>query len=257
MTQSFPILEFDPHTEALIEPGMLHKRQIDMPERVVMCFFHDVVNDVCRDGDLPIVFNLNSELGRNPVYLLETEAGERVAVMHPGMGAPLAAISFEEAIALGGRKFIACGGAGVLHEGVGFGGIVVPDEAIRDEGTSYHYLPPSRTAAAHPDAVKAIQQTLNRHEIPHQVGKTWTTDAIYRETKAKIAKRKAEGCLMVEMEAATFFAIAQFRDVQIGQLLYGGDDLTGEAWDHRNWQYGQRSTREKLFWLAVEAALAL
>jgi len=257
MKQSFPILEFDQQTEALIEPGMLHKRKIDMPERVVMCFFHDVVDAICRDENRPVLYNLSSEIGRNPVYLLETENGDRVAVMHPGVGAPLAAAFFEEAIALGGRKFIACGGAGVLDKDVGFGGIVVPDEAVRDEGTSYHYLPPSRTAAATPDAVNAIQHTLDQHDIPYQVGKTWTTDAIYRETRAKVDQRKAEGCLMVEMEAATFFAIAQFRDVQIGQLLYGGDDLTGEAWDHRNWQYGQRSTREKLFWLAVEAALAL
>jgi len=66
--------------------------------------------------------------------------------------------------------------------------------------------------------------------------------------------RRAEGCLTVEMEASAFFAVAQFRVVTFGQLLYGGDDLGGEAWDHRDW-VSHSSVREKLFWLAVEACL--
>ncbi|HEX2618895.1 MAG TPA: phosphorylase, partial [Phototrophicaceae bacterium] len=85
---------------------------------------------------------------------------------------------------------------------------------------------------------------------------TWTTDAIYRETPAKIAQRKAEGCITVEMEASAFFAIAQFREVIFGQMLYGGDDVSGETWDHRGW-HQDASSREKLFWLAVEAVLRL
>ncbi len=88
------------------------------------------------------------------------------------------------------------------------------------------------------------------------MGKTWTTDAFFRETPAKIARRRAEGCLAVEMEAAAFFAVAQFRGVIFAQLLYGGDDVSGEVRDHR--RFGERLTvREKLFWLAVEACLRL
>jgi nucleoside phosphorylase len=65
----------------------------------------------------------------------------------------------------------------------------------------------------------------------------------------------AQGCLTVEMEAAAFFAVAQYRGVPFGQLLYGGDDLSGDEWDGRAWQ--DHSGREKLFWLAAEAALRL
>jgi nucleoside phosphorylase len=93
--------------------------------------------------------------------------------------------------------------------------------------------------------------------VPYVTGKTWTTDAVYRETPAKIARRKAEGCITVEMEAATFFAVAQFRGVPFGQILYGGDDLSGDLWDQRDWIKGQVSTREKLLWLAAEACLSL
>ena len=78
----------------------------------------------------------------------------------------------------------------------------------------------------------------------------------YRETPDKVALRRAEGCLTVEMETAAFCAVAQFRDATFGQILYGGDDLSCDTWDHRDWQ-NLSSTREKLFWLAAESCLQL
>jgi purine-nucleoside phosphorylase len=96
---------------------------------------------------------------------------------------------------------------------------------------------------------------LNAHNITYTEGKTWTTDAIYRETPEKIALRRSEGCIAVEMEAAAFFAVAQFRGAQMGQILYGGDDVGGETWDGRHWTR-QTTVREKLFWLAAEACLS-
>jgi uridine phosphorylase len=144
----------------------------------------------------------------------------------------------------------------VLDSKIDVGHVIIPTSAIRDEGTSYHYMPPSREVEADKDAVQAIMKTLDKHGVPYDLGKTWTTDAIYRETPQKVKKRREEGAITVEMEAATFFAVAQFRGVQFGQLLYGGDDLGGEAWDRRNW-YNLHDTREKLLWLAVESVLAL
>ena len=109
---------------------------------------------------------------------------------------------------------------------------------------------------AHPAGVDALVKTLTARNIPHLLGKTWTTDAPYRETPNKIAARKNEGCLTVEMEAAGMMAVAQFRDVIFGQVLYGGDDLSGEKWDNRGWQ-SRSEIRESLFWLCAEACLSL
>ena len=86
--------------------------------------------------------------------------------------------------------------------------------------------------------------------------KTWTTDAIYRETRAKTELRRSEGCLTVEMEAAAFFAVAQFRGVPFGQILYGGDNLDAEEWDRRDWM-SRASVRERLVYLAAEACLEI
>ena len=249
----YPILEFDPVREAVLEPSILTK-PADVAAACVLCFFPEVIARVCAGAR--VVKYLVSEMGRNPVYEIEVQ-GERLAVVHPGVGAPLAVGFFEEVIALGCRKFIACGGCGVLDGDVAVGHVVIPTSAVRDEGTSYHYLPPARVVSADPAALVAIEAVLAAHDIPYTTGRTWTTDAIYRETRAKIAQRKAEGCIVVEMETAAFFAVAQFRGVTFGQLLYGGDDVSGEVWDHRDWIHGRADTREQLFWLAAEAALRL
>jgi uridine phosphorylase len=134
--------------------------------------------------------------------------------------------------------------------------VIVPESAVRDEGTSYHYMPPSREVAADPDAVAAIERVLTRCKVPYLKAKTWTNDAIYRETTGKVGRRRAEGCLTVEMEAAAFFAVARFRGIKFGQLLYGGDDVSSETWDGREWDT-RTSIREKLFWLAVESVLGI
>jgi uridine phosphorylase len=254
MNELPPILEFDAASEAIIEPRKVVK-PIDIPERCVLGFFQDVITKVAGERQARVVHHLVSEIGQLPIYETNVD-GQSLAFVHPGVGAPLAGAFLEELIALGCRKFIACGGAGVLDGEIAVGHVVVPTNAIRDEGTSYHYLPPSREVAPDQAGVAAIESTLQKHHVPYVMGKTWTTDAIYRETRAKMEARKAEGCLTVEMEAAAFFAIAQFRGVSFAQLLYGGDSLAGDEWDARGWM-GRASTREKLFWLAVEAALRL
>jgi uridine phosphorylase len=254
MNKAYPILEHDAARKAILEPSELVE-PVDIPERCVICFFQEVITGL-RDADrLREVVSSKSEIGVHPLYTFDVE-DETLALFHPGVGAPLAAALLEEVIARGCRSFIACGGAGVLNSDIALGHLVVPTAAIRDEGTSYHYLPPSRQVKASPAAVRAIEGVLTRHEVPYLLGKTWTTDGVYRETPDKVRLRREEGCLTVEMEAAAFFAVARFRDVVLGQILYGGDDVGSSEWDGRAWDK-QTSVREKLFWLAAEACLDL
>ena len=79
----------------------------------------------------------------------------------------------------------------MLVPDVALGHVIVPTAAIRDEGTSYHYLPPGREVEPTREAVDAIVATLERHHVPHVTGKTWTTDGLYRETRGKIERRVA------------------------------------------------------------------
>ena len=251
MDRSFPILEFDEDDSAMLEPSSNIRPCEAMPERCVICFFQDVIDHLSAAGELTEIACLRSEIGRNPVYLLKSDQPP-VALVHPGVGASLAAGFLEEVIALGGRKFVACGGAGTLDATHEVGRLIVPNSAIRDEGTSYHYLPPDREVAPTAAALAAVKTTLAQHQIPFESTKTWTTDAIYRETRGKIQRRRQDGCGCVEMEAAALFAVARFRNVELAQILYAGDDLSGEFWDSRDWN-NRWDVREKLVSLSALA----
>jgi uridine phosphorylase len=149
-----------------------------------------------------------------------------------------------------------CGGCGVLDRKIDPGYPVILTAAVRDEGTSYHYIPPSREVKPHPRGVEALEEACREEGVEYRLGKTWTTDAFYRETPGKRKSRLAEGCDVVEMEAATFFAVAQFREIKLGQIVYGGDLVHPDGWDLRSW-HGRVDARRQLFDLAVKAALKL
>jgi uridine phosphorylase len=249
-----PILEFDPSPAAVIEPA-LYNRPADVAPHCVITFFQDVIDRLAARGALRIVKKIRSEIGHHPLYETDVD-GKRLALIHPGVGAPLAAALLESVIARGCRKFIVCGGAGVLDAAIAAGRPIVVSSALRDEGTSYHYAPASRTIEASPEATAALESVLQSRGIPHQTGRSWTTDAIFRETRDKVRRRREEGCVVVEMEAAALFAVARFRGVTLGQIVYGGDDVSGEAHDHRGW-VTLAEAREQLFWIAAEACLRL
>jgi len=255
MKNDFPILEFDPNSMPVIEPQNLFSPHDEMPEHCVLCFFQEAIDALEEKGLLKEIYSFTCEMGKIPLYVLEFN-DRKIGLMHPRIGAPLAALTLEGLIALGGKKFIACGAAGVLDKEIACGHLLVPTSAVRDEGTSYHYLPPGREVAASPEAVDAIKRVLDARNVEYLCVKTWTTDAFYRETKDKVELRKSEGCLSVEMEASAFFAVAQHRGVQFGQILYGGDSVAEEKWDPRGWTE-RTPIREKLLWLSVEACLEI
>lgn len=241
-----PLLDPLDDARALIEPSERFRPQL--PRKCLVIFFEEVVQKLREQGRLRAMPRLGSPIGPDPVYLTEDE----IVVVGGGVGGPLAAGYLEELIALGCDQFIVCGGAGSLHSDQELGRLVVVDRALRDEGVSHHYLPAGRQVAASPAMVETLSQVLAEVGAPFLVGSTWTTDGLYRETPDRIARRRGEGCLTVEMEAASYLAVAQFRGVQCGQLLYCGDDLSGEQWDSRRWTR-QAGLREKLYTLCLEA----
>jgi uridine phosphorylase len=218
-------------------------------------FFGEVIDDFKQRGVLRTIAHQKSEDLDRPLYEMDV-GGRRIGVFQPGVGAPLAAGLMEEVIARRCQKFIACGGTGVLDRNIDVSKILIPIAAVRDEGTSFHYLPPGREVQADEKVVAIMESILQEQGIQYLKVKTWTTDAPYRETPEKVKLRKAEGCLSVEMETAAFLAVAQFRDVRFGQLLYAGDDVSGSNWDARQWRR-RKDVRENLFRLAVDICLSL
>ena len=250
-----PLLEDDLGEPGILEASMLHRRGAELPQVAVLCFFNELLELLAEEGTLTTKYVLHSEIGRNPIY--EFTSGEGVvAVVHPGVGAPLAAGFVEEIASLGVTTLVACGGAGALVEDLAMGHVMVVASALRDEGTSFHYAGPSRIIDADPLGIEVLQEVLVEQGVPHFLGRTWTTDAFFRETRSRVTRRIAENCSMVDMESSAFIAVARYRSLRFAQLLYAGDSLAGEQWDSRSW-VSARSVREQLFRLSCVAALRL
>jgi len=247
-----PLFEFEESQTAVINPPM--RRRVDnFPELAVACWFGDVQRK--RFAGQDPIYRIPFEHGDHEVHVVE-HLGKRIAVFNPGVGAPAAATSLEDIIGLGATKIIGCGGAGIVKQGFDVGHIIVPTGAVRDEGTSHHYQPVDVAVVPHPLAVDAIDAELSDAGVPHDKGLTWTTDAIFRETPEKVARRREQGCISVEMEASAMFAVAMFRGAVYGQLLYAGDDVSAQKWDHRHWEK-QTSVRERVLELALNAVCRL
>ena len=125
-----------------------------------------------------------------------------------------------------------CGALIDLPENV----FIVPRRALRDEGTSYHYMPPSRWSFLDYALQDRIKRVFLEKDIAFTECDTWTTDAIFRETVDKVRRCRSEGCGVVDMECAALSAVAEFRNVQYGHFLYVADTLAdADAYDARNW----------------------
>lgn len=256
MRRDIPLLEYDDDSDSVVLP---HKcdlpRGVAMPRSCVFTFFQTVIDGLLHQDMLSELMEFKSEHGFRPVYGFEFNS-RQVALFSPGVGAPLAAKYLELLIAQGCEYFIVLGACGVLDPGLEMGDLVIPVSAVRDEGTSFHYLPPGREVEPSLLGISAIEQTFEKHGLAYQPTKTWTTDGYYRETRNKIRKRFDEGCRVVEMEAAALFAVAQYRNVHLAQMMYSGDDVSGDKWQNRNWDR-HYDLRNHLTRIAAEASLRL
>lgn len=143
-----------------------------------------------------------------------------------GIGAPQTVAVVEELIALGGKEFVIVGTAGGLQDF----GVYVCDRAIRDEGTSHHYLPNNKYALPNLFLTKKIAKYFDKKKVKYKRAATWTIDAPYRETKKEIEHYKKEKVATVEMEASAVFAVAQVRKVKAA-AVFVVTDVLGEKWN--------------------------
>lgn len=222
--------DFDPDRKALINPEDHHMPIPGFPEICVMAFSDHIVR-ACLDryGGEQIA-DIGFCTGRVPVYRVVVD-GTPVALSMPHVGGPAASAFIEEVWPRGGKYFVFFGAAGVLKGEIPLNSFILPTAAVRDEGLSYHYQPAAEEIQLDPACVEACRQAFAGLGLPVTEGKTWTTDAFFRETRGKIARRKEQGCISVEMECAALAAVAQFRGLRFAQFFYTTDNLDGPAWD--------------------------
>ena len=229
------LLEEFENVPAIIEPtdrSLLSGGEIC--DTIILSFNGEILERVKQiDGvyEGGYLTNLNGKL---PWYIYEKD-GSKVAVSMATIGAPMVVGLLEELKARGFNNFIVLGSCGVLDQSIQADKIILPSSALRDEGTSYHYAPASDEIAYERSLLLTMENALDKAGVEHIRTKSWTTDAFYRETAAKVKRRLAAGARVVDMEASAIMAWAQYRQANVYQFFYTADyvDHHNHEWDAR------------------------
>ncbi|HEY4332852.1 MAG TPA: nucleoside phosphorylase [Ilumatobacteraceae bacterium] len=229
---TFPVFPGKQELEAIVTPAAMlaHRRAggrlgaIAAPRAAVICLERGLPQRV-RSVRLRKVGRLMGDL-----FVVRASDGRVVVLTDFGLGAPIVAAQAEELIALGATRIVSIALAGGIAADMATGDVVVADAAIRDEGTSHHYLAPGERVSADAALADAVAGALRRRGVAHRRGTTWSTDAPYRETREEAIHYAAQGALVVDMEMAALFAVAQHRGVAAAGVLVAGDSLAGGVW---------------------------
>jgi len=173
--------------------------------------------------------------------------GKKVFICGTPLGAPHAVLALERLIAMGARKIMAFGCCGSLQADLPVGHLVIPTDALSEEGTSSHYpLPPGVTPRSNEKILHLCREKCREKNHPTVSGKVWTTDALFRETQGKVLRYSEMGLLAVEMEMSALFTVAAYRQVHLGGLLVVSDELAARKW--------KTGFLNPLFWLSSKKA---
>ena len=249
--------EFDPNPAAMINPSDNHSPIPGCPKVAVSCFERHTFERMAARLETEEIDRASCATVELPLYRTQYQ-GREVALFQCYVGAAGCVITLEDFFAAGVEKVVLFGSCGVLDRSIASCGIIVPTSALRDEGTSFHYAPPGDEIAVNPKHREAFAQILAAHGCTWTEGKVWTTDAMYRETADKVRRRKAQGCVCVDIECSAVAALAQFRGKEVFHFFHGADSLDGEAWDRRG--LGSRydlTEKDKIAQLALELAVRI
>lgn len=222
---------FDPVSPAVFGPEDLLGARGDLADVCVVTFSLTALEHALLRFHPRQIAAIPALNGERPIYLLE-EAGKRIAFYLSPITAADAGMSLEDAAWLtGARHFVVYGSCGSMDASHTEGKLIVPTEAYRDEGLSYHYA--KATDYIQVKNAGIVADVLSGLGLPHVQGRCWTTDALYRETKANVCKRRNEGCIAADMECAGLQALCDFRGYEYYTFFYSGDLLDAPRWEQR------------------------
>ncbi len=249
--------EFDSNQVAMFNPTTAHQPVPGMPRVAVSCFSFVTFQRLLEGLDAQPIAQMKTASQVYPIYKAVYK-GVEVALYLSGVGAPVCVGSLEELFVMGVETVVLFGTCGVLDREIGDCSIILPTSALRDEGTSYHYAPPGDEIAVNTRYGQLFTDMLGELHIGYASGKCWTTDAMYRETREKVARRKEQGCICVDMECSACGAVAQFRGRDVLQFFYAADNLDAEEWDARSLSnHALLEEKDRIALLALEAAVRI
>ena len=246
--------EFDPNPVAVINPSDVYQPIPDCPKTAVSCFERHTFRRMVDLLGAVEIGQVSCAAMEMPIYRAAYR-GRELALFPACVGAPFCVGGLEDLFFFGVEKVVLFGSCGVLDKDIANCGIIVPTSALRDEGTSFHYAPPGDVIEVNPKYREEFGRILARHGCSCVEGRVWTTDAFYRETAEKAARRRDQGCICVDMECAAVAALARFRGKDVFQFFHGADSLDGGAWDRRGLGSEHDLTeKDKIAQLALELA---
>lgn len=248
--------EFDEDKEAVINPKDIIERDDNFPKIAVGTFSYQLMEELANFDGINVIGYVNSANGKSPIYEIDYE-GKKIAIFKAWVGAPACTGVVEEMIAYGATRIVLFGTCGVLQKEIVDGKIIIPTTAIRDEGTSYHYAPASDEINLEADSINTMISVLEESGYSYILGKTWTTDAFYRETREKVERRKEAGAICVEMECAAITAVTKFRNVKFAQFLYTADNLDAPKWEPPLMRERGVSQKEQMLNIALKIGVTL
>ncbi len=249
--------EYDENINSTFNPYEVENVIDGFPKIGVTCFSKKLLEQlVSKFNGVEIALSSNAN-GKLPIYKINYD-GKEIALFISRVGAAACVVQYEEVFAMGLEKLVVFGTCGVLDKSIDDLAIIVPNLAIRDEGTSYHYLKSSREVIVNPKYQEEFLKLLKEHNYSYIIGKVWTTDAPYRETRKKVLDRKNEGCVCVDMECSAISAMAKFRNKEVFQFFYAADNLDSAKWDKRSLSNNEKlSDKEMIGLLAINFAVSL
>lgn len=245
---------FDNQTEPLITPESFYGKHEIICDVCVITFSEKVMEWALAHLPCEKVAEIGCCNGNRPIYLTEWK-GQKIAFYMTLISSSGAANCLEEARCLiGCSQYILFGSCGTLEAQMTNGKLIVPTDAYRDEGLSYHYLPAEDYIAL--ENWEKVADYLKDNAIAYVTGRTWTTDAIYRETAGKAEKLRNEGCICVEMEVAGVQAVCKHHGLQLYNFLFASDCLGETEW-HNDLLGSEREwdTQIKCFMVAMDLAV--
>lgn len=220
------IKSFD-ESEEIIKADMFTAGQKRLPEIAIGVFKKEIINYIEQNDRFKEYSSIDVCGEKVKIYVTNVNETE-VAIYRTYTGGPATVAMMEELHARGVNKFIMFGSCGQLTSNSKKGAFIIPIEAYRDEGTSYHYLPASDFVDI--ESSKELVGIFEKENISYVLTKTWTTDALFKETKDKVKSRIESGCGVVEMECASIMSVAKSRGFKAYQFLYTDDSLESEKW---------------------------
>lgn len=215
---------------------------------VLLCLERGLPERLRRRVPIQLVGRMMGEL-----YSVKRSQGRVVVMTNFGGGSPVVAELAEEFVVMGARKLILLTWGGCLQPDLQAADVIVCSQALRDEGTSHHYLPPAKYIQADAALAESLAAAIRKNGHTCSIGTTWTTDAPYRETIAEVRQYQAEGVKTVEMEAAGLFTIGQVRGVQTTAAVVVMDSLATFKWQAPERLTSIQRSLEVVYTAAIEA----